>query len=115
MSFTQQEAISYTGSAAEQAITLDRGYRQLIKKIDVGFPAASATAEYKVIFKGSASTANERDQEHADSHGVLMGTQRLANGTTIEVDEHIPESSGLRIYLNLGSASGTVNLNINYE
>ena len=121
--FIQKEALSYTGSAAEFAVTLDRGAKWDIKEIRITAAAAAAGSYVQVIRKSSASTANERDSSNSASDGVL-----IADGYTSNGDVVFPFGAGayatgnrnlsdtpMRLYLSLGGSSMTVYVNIVYE
>ena len=113
--FTQKEALTYTGSAAEFAITLDRGNDFSIQKIEVTAAMAEADASIQVCRKDSATSANERTSSHSDSDGVLWGDFHLSTGLPFQrYDNSDLTALGLRLYMSLGSTAHTVYVNITY-
>lgn len=119
--FIQKETLSTTGSAAEYAITLDRGTKQFVRRIDIIYPNVSNDDYIQVLRKDSATTANERTSSHADSVGVLVMEGYINSGVLDvdhakqDVDNQDRVSAGLRVYLGGTLTAGTVYLNIVYD
>ena len=65
----------------------------------------------------TSSTANERDPSHADSDSVFRGKQYLSHGITMDFNDDLVgyESTVPRVYLDFGSASGTVEITVEYD
>lgn len=125
--FIQKEEITYSGSAMESAITLTRpevagtSGRWDIKEIRLTATSAGAGAYVQVLRKSAASTANERDDAHADSKGVLLAEGYLSNGDIVfdfndasTIGERNLSSTPLRLYLSLGAEAMAVYANIKY-
>ena len=119
--FIQKEAITYSGSAKEEAITLNRGSKWDIKEVRITAADAAAGSYIQLLRKASASTANERDDSHDDSAGVLIAEGYTSNGDIVfdfsdasRIGHTNMSSTALRLYLSLGSSSMTVYVNIKY-
>ncbi|RLG70168.1 MAG: hypothetical protein DRO04_02280 [Candidatus Iainarchaeum archaeon] len=119
--FTEKFTITYNGTPTEQVLTLHRGTKWDIMEVDVYFAAASEDAYFQVLRKSSATTANERDASNSASHNVLFGEKYLVNGGTLKIgDERRTiyrnmSDTPLRLYLSLGSNSGTVYVTVRYQ
>ena len=114
--FPQIEKLTYAGSATEYAITLDRGTEWNIKRIIVVFDGVpKSDALIQAFRKASGTTANERNQSHADSEDVLVGGKYLKTGDTIEFEKDNLSTTPLRLYLDLGTASDDVFVSIEYD
>lgn len=114
--FMQKESLTYTGSAAGFAITLDRGAEWSIKKIQVYAANAGAGAYVQVLRKASASTANERDSSNTASKNVLIGEWYLSASNEFEKRDFDDRSTvALRLYIDLDTTnSDTIYVNIEY-
>lgn len=112
--FIQKEALVYSGVANDFGITLNRGDFQRIKEIRINAPSHAAGAFALVGRKATALSANERDDSHADSVGVLFAEGYLDNGDLVYTGQEF-SSLGLRLYLDLGATSETVYVNVKYE
>lgn len=116
--FTQAETVTYTGAVTEAAITLDRGTRWSIQRVEVYAPSAGEGSKIQIFRKSSATTANERDPSHADSKGVLMNEFYLdaSNRSVRDMQENFSDlgDTGLRIRMDLGSDAQIAYVNITY-
>ena len=119
--FIQKETISMSGAAKEEEITLNRGREQAIREIRATFANSSAGDYLQFFRKDSETTADERDDSHADSKGVLYGEGYFGNGDLVLSSGNTAagrgnDSRGAKLRVRVNSTQvGTVYLNVVYD
>jgi len=117
---TQKFTYAYVGSDFEMALTLNRGTKWSIQKVQVYGASIAAGGYFQLFRKDSTSATNERDVTHADSHNVLMGESYYDVTDECYVYEVLDNTSdmgplGLRIRgVSLGATSHNIYINVTY-
>ena len=115
----EKYTVSYTGVTFESALTLSRGTKWSIQKIEIYAPNAAAGGYFQVFRKNSASTAAQQDVTDSGSLNVLIGEfyyDASSEFKSYDVSDVSDLSAlGLRVRgVSLGSTSMTIYINVYY-